>query len=149
MRHLWYYRILIISFVWEYAVCRVFPFPGKLSHQWVHLLQQLHVAAGITHAITTANSQQSTDSFLCSEKKSREKQLNTQNVYACLLMYTPNVSSVWLPLIESQLGQPLCCSQRWMRYNSCLQVHSLERKTYIVFKNPTWGIYCGANRYKA
>lgn len=84
---LWYYIILITNYVltyWKYVICRVFPFPDKLSHQQVHLLKQLHSAAGTTRAITTVNCQQSTDHFPCSGKKSRELYINTQNVCACL-----------------------------------------------------------------
>ena len=65
------------------------------------------MVARITHAITTVNSKQTTDSSLHVGKKSREKQLCTQNVYACLFMYIPNGRSTSPPLIEKQLSQPL------------------------------------------
>lgn len=89
------------------------------------------MVARITHAITTVNSKQTTDSSLHVGKKSREKQLCTQNVYACLFMYIPNGRSTSPPLIEKQLSQPLGSSFKWRSYNFCPQVHSLGRNIYI------------------
>lgn len=141
---LWYYRTFIMSYIltyWKCAICRELPFPDKLSHPWVHLLKQLHLAAGITHAIITVNLP--TDSSICSGKKSRELHLNTQNIYACLFTYIANARSIPYSITKNQLNEALCNLQSEWDTIFAPKI-SLRRKTDIE-NNPTWAV----NRQKA